>query len=151
MTNGREPMPGLGIGAVYSSLLTSPRSVPHTDRGFYLTPAERSALMWVRIFALITCLVRSWSGAGRAFHWSACRNYTGAQGFECLPTLKAAKTVESGRGVRRAPITSMDDAKILQACRLLHDALYDDLELRRFAVTIERDRVSLTIHLKRGG
>jgi hypothetical protein len=44
----------------------------------------------------------------------------------------------------------MDDAKILQACRLLHEALCDDLELRRLLVQVDRDRVSLTIHSKRG-
>ena len=42
----------------------------------------------------------------------------------------------------------MDDAKVLQACRLLHEALCDDLELRRLLV--HQDRVSLTIHQKRG-
>jgi hypothetical protein len=44
----------------------------------------------------------------------------------------------------------MDDAKVLQACRLLHEALCDDLELRRLLVQVDRDRVSLTIHSKRG-
>jgi hypothetical protein len=44
----------------------------------------------------------------------------------------------------------MDDATVLHACRLLHDALFDDLELRQLTVNIERDRVSLTIHSKRG-
>jgi hypothetical protein len=44
----------------------------------------------------------------------------------------------------------MDDAKVLQACRLLHEALYDDLELRRLLVEVDRDRVSITIHQKRG-
>jgi hypothetical protein len=44
----------------------------------------------------------------------------------------------------------MDDAKVLQACRLLHDALCDDLELKRLPVQVTRDRVSLTIHQKRG-
>jgi hypothetical protein len=44
----------------------------------------------------------------------------------------------------------MDDAKVLRACRLLHEALYDDLELRRLLVQVDRDRVSLTIHQKRG-
>ena len=37
----------------------------------------------------------------------------------------------------------MDDAKVLQACRLLHEALCDDLELRRLLVQVDRDRVSL--------
>jgi hypothetical protein len=41
----------------------------------------------------------------------------------------------------------MDDARVLQACRLLHEALYDDLELR---LEVDRDRVSITIHQKRG-
>ena len=45
----------------------------------------------------------------------------------------------------------MDDAKVLQACRLLHEALCDDLELRRLLVQVDRDRVSLTIRSKRGG
>jgi hypothetical protein len=44
----------------------------------------------------------------------------------------------------------MDDAKVLQACRLLHEALYDDLELRRLLIEVDRDRVSITIHHKRG-
>jgi hypothetical protein len=44
----------------------------------------------------------------------------------------------------------MDNAKVLQACRLLHEALYDDLELRRLLVEVDRDRVSITIHHKRG-
>jgi hypothetical protein len=39
----------------------------------------------------------------------------------------------------------MDDAKVSQACRLLHEALCDDLELRRLLVQVDRDRVSLTI------
>ena len=43
----------------------------------------------------------------------------------------------------------MDDA-ILQASRLLHAALCDDLELKRFVVHVERDGVSITIHPKRG-
>jgi hypothetical protein len=45
----------------------------------------------------------------------------------------------------------MDDATVLHACHLLHEALCDDLELRRFMVHVERDRVSITIHSKRGG
>ena len=45
----------------------------------------------------------------------------------------------------------MDDTKVLQACRLLHEALCDDLELRRLLVQVDRDCVSLTIHSKRGG
>jgi hypothetical protein len=44
----------------------------------------------------------------------------------------------------------MNDAKVLQACRLLHEALYDDLEVRRLLVEVDRDRVSITIHQKRG-
>jgi hypothetical protein len=44
----------------------------------------------------------------------------------------------------------MDDAKLLQACRLLHEALSDDLELRRLTVQVEHDRVSITIQSKRG-
>ena len=44
----------------------------------------------------------------------------------------------------------MDDAKVLQACHLLHEALCDDLELRRLLVQVDRDRVSLRIHSKRG-
>ena len=44
----------------------------------------------------------------------------------------------------------MDDATVLQACRLLHEALCDDLELRQLTVNVERDRVSLTIYSKRG-
>ena len=42
----------------------------------------------------------------------------------------------------------MDDAKVLHACRLLHAALCDDLEVRRLLVHVERDRVSITIHPK---
>jgi hypothetical protein len=45
----------------------------------------------------------------------------------------------------------MDDAKVLQACRLLHEALSDDLELKRLLVQVDPDRVSLTIHQKHGG
>ena len=44
----------------------------------------------------------------------------------------------------------MDDATVLHACRLLHEALCDDLELRRLVFHVERDRVSITIHTKRG-
>ena len=44
----------------------------------------------------------------------------------------------------------MDDATVLHACRLLHEALCDDLELRQLTVDVKRDRVSLTIHSKRG-
>jgi hypothetical protein len=44
----------------------------------------------------------------------------------------------------------MDDATVLHACRLLHEALCDDLELRRLTVNVERDCVLLTIHSKRG-
>jgi hypothetical protein len=44
----------------------------------------------------------------------------------------------------------MDDATVLHACRLLQEALCDDLELRQLTVNVERDRVSLTIHPKRG-
>ena len=44
----------------------------------------------------------------------------------------------------------MNDAKVLQACRLLHEALYDDLEVRRLLVEVDRNRVSITIHQKRG-
>ena len=44
----------------------------------------------------------------------------------------------------------MDDAKVLHACRLLHDALRDDLEVRQFVVHVERDRVSITIDPKHG-
>jgi hypothetical protein len=44
----------------------------------------------------------------------------------------------------------MDDAKVLQACHLLHEALCDDLELRRLLVQVDRDRVSISIHEKRG-
>jgi hypothetical protein len=44
----------------------------------------------------------------------------------------------------------MNDAKVQHACRLLHEALCDNLELRRLTVHVERDRVSLTIHPKRG-
>jgi hypothetical protein len=44
----------------------------------------------------------------------------------------------------------MDEATVLHACRLLHEALYDDLELRRLTVNVERDCVLLTIHSKRG-
>ena len=45
---------------------------------------------------------------------------------------------------------SMDDATVLHACRLLHEALCDDLELRRLVVHVERDRVLMTIHPKHG-
>jgi hypothetical protein len=44
----------------------------------------------------------------------------------------------------------MDDAKVLHACRLLHGALCDDLEVRRLAVHVERDHVAITIHPKHG-
>jgi hypothetical protein len=44
----------------------------------------------------------------------------------------------------------MDDAKVLQACHLLHEALCGDLELKRLSVQVDRDCVSLTIHEKRG-
>jgi hypothetical protein len=44
----------------------------------------------------------------------------------------------------------MDDAKVLHACRLLHEAARDDLEVRRLVVHAERDHVLLTIHPKRG-
>ena len=44
----------------------------------------------------------------------------------------------------------MDDAKVLHACCLLHDALRDDLEVRQFVVHVERDRVSITIDPKHG-
>jgi hypothetical protein len=45
----------------------------------------------------------------------------------------------------------MDDAKVLQACRLLHQVVCDDLEVRRLMVQVDRERVSLTIYSKRGG
>ena len=45
----------------------------------------------------------------------------------------------------------MDDATVLQVCRLLHEALCDDLELGRLTVNVERDCVLLTIHSKRRG
>ena len=44
----------------------------------------------------------------------------------------------------------MDDAKVLHACRLLHEALCDDLELRQLGVHVEPQHVSITIHTKRG-
>jgi hypothetical protein len=44
----------------------------------------------------------------------------------------------------------MDDTKVLQACRLLHEALCDDLELSRLLVYVDQERVSLTIYSKRG-
>src|SRR4249920_1858288 len=44
----------------------------------------------------------------------------------------------------------MDDAKVLHACRLLYEALCDDLELRRLVVHVEPQHVSITIHTKRG-
>jgi hypothetical protein len=44
----------------------------------------------------------------------------------------------------------MDDAKVSQACHMLHEALCDDLELRRLLVQVDRDRVSLAMHQKRG-
>ena len=44
----------------------------------------------------------------------------------------------------------MDDATVLHACRLLHEALCDDLELRRLVVHVERDRVLMTIYPKHG-
>ena len=44
----------------------------------------------------------------------------------------------------------MDDTKVLQACRLLYEALCDDLELKQLLVQVDRDRVSLRIHSKRG-
>jgi hypothetical protein len=45
----------------------------------------------------------------------------------------------------------MDNDKVVQACRLLYEALCDDLELNRLLVQVDQDRVSLTIHQKRGG
>jgi hypothetical protein len=44
----------------------------------------------------------------------------------------------------------MDDAKVEHACHLLHEALCDDLEVRRLALIVERESVVLTIHPKRG-
>ena len=44
----------------------------------------------------------------------------------------------------------MDDATVRHACRLLHEALCDDLEVRRLVVHVERDGVSITIHPKHG-
>jgi hypothetical protein len=44
----------------------------------------------------------------------------------------------------------MDDAKVLRACHLLHEAVCDDLELKRLLVQVDRDRVSVTIHQKLG-
>ena len=38
----------------------------------------------------------------------------------------------------------------LSAAVLLHEALYDDLELRRLLVEVDRNRVSITIHQKCG-
>jgi hypothetical protein len=45
---------------------------------------------------------------------------------------------------------TMDDAKVLRACHLLHEALCDDLELKQLLVQVDQDRVSLTIHQTRG-
>jgi hypothetical protein len=39
----------------------------------------------------------------------------------------------------------MDEAKVLNACPLLHEASCDDLELQRLMVKVERDFVVLTI------
>jgi hypothetical protein len=39
---------------------------------------------------------------------------------------------------------------VLHACRLLQEALCDDLVLRQLTVNVEHDRVSLTIHPKCG-
>jgi len=44
----------------------------------------------------------------------------------------------------------MDDAKVERACRMLHEALCDDLEVRRLVAHVERDLLLLTIHPKRG-
>jgi hypothetical protein len=44
----------------------------------------------------------------------------------------------------------MDNDVVLRACRLLHEALSEDLELVRLAVHVERGRVLLTVHPKRG-
>jgi hypothetical protein len=44
----------------------------------------------------------------------------------------------------------MDNAKVLRACHLLHEALCDDLELRLLLVQVDRDRVLLAIRSKRG-
>jgi hypothetical protein len=44
----------------------------------------------------------------------------------------------------------MDNEKALRACRLLHEALSDDLELARLAIHVERGHVLLTVHPKRG-
>jgi hypothetical protein len=55
-----------------------------------------------------------------------------------------------GRAVSGANV-KMDDARVSQACRLLHEALCDNLEPSRLLVQVGRDRVSLTIHQKRGG
>ena len=43
----------------------------------------------------------------------------------------------------------MDDP-VFHACRLLRDASCDNLEVRRFIVHVERDRVSITIYPKHG-
>jgi len=45
----------------------------------------------------------------------------------------------------------MDDARVEHACRLLHEALCDDLEVRRLVLTVECESVLLTIHPKLGG
>jgi hypothetical protein len=44
----------------------------------------------------------------------------------------------------------MKNETVFQACRLLHEALSDDLELVRLWVHVERGRVLLTVHPKRG-
>ena len=44
----------------------------------------------------------------------------------------------------------MENETVFHACRLLHEALSDDLELVRLSVHIERGRVLLTVHPKRG-
>jgi len=43
----------------------------------------------------------------------------------------------------------MENETVFHACRLLHEALSDDLELVRLSVHIELGRVLLTVHPKR--
>jgi hypothetical protein len=75
-----------------------------------------------------------------------------ARGFDC-GTVRAARRLIQCRPATlgHGALVTMDDAKVLQACRLLHEALCDDLELRQLLVQVDRDRVSLTVRQKRGG
>jgi hypothetical protein len=77
---------------------------------------------------------------------------------QCAAPLRRLASNSNPVDVRRRPsngrafkaLMLMDEATVLHACRLLHEALCDDLELGRLTVNVERDCVLLTIHSKRG-